>query len=346
MTLVSPFGTKAKVNCASISEYGVRLTTFEVRFHRFVLAECNTHRDFSRNSASSRAIPVEKIRNNVMEDPALPIYWGANQKGMQAAEELDAATMAQCEEIWLRARREAVDFAVLLEEMGLHKQLTNRLLEPYMWHTAIITATRFDNFFWQRCHKDAQPEMRAAADAMQLAYYTSEPKLVKNGDWHLPFTDETDWLLMRDIMVDPTDEVGLVEGMKHISAARCARVSYLNHNGQRSIQDDLTLYNRLAHGQHWSPFEHVATPCPHIELINELNDSDDMLNDKTIREFGLEVICPKTGNFRFGWEQMRKEYADENRTDFIPNLPELAHVAERMTNLAEILQEEGQTNAV
>lgn len=239
----------AKVILDSISSDGVRLTTMEVTFHRFVLAEFNTHRVFSRNSASSRAIPVAKMLARVEEDPAWPLSWPEEQKGMQGGGPLSFELQAGAFEVWDHARKSAIASAKNLVEIGLHKSVVNRLLEPFLWHTVIVSSTEWQNFFAQRCSPLAQPEIKAVADLMKAAYAESSPTLVKDGGWHTPYIqdDELDWSPEKKQMV---------------SAARCARVSYLTHDGVRDPQEDLELFNRLVRADpgHWSPLEHVATP--------------------------------------------------------------------------------------
>jgi hypothetical protein len=311
--------TSAKVILDSISPDGTRLVTVEATFHRFILAELNTHRVFSRNAASSRAIPVERMLQRVTDDPAMPVKWGMNQAGMQAGDELTGSNLDNAATEWILARNDAVKHAHYLGTLfSLHKQWTNRLIEPWQWCTDIITTTDFDNMFWQRCHKDAQPEFKALADAIQLAYYRSEPTPLQPGEWHLPYIKDVDW-----------DDAGKMQDgnqleiLKQVSVARCARVSYLNHDGQRALPGDLRLFNFLRGSGHWSPFEHVATPCDHQALIDNLHKS-----------FGehspIAAVCKLTGNFRRGFHQYRKDFKDENRTRFIPNLPELQDVAERL----------------
>lgn len=262
--------TSAKVIKDSLSPLGVRLTTIEVVIHRFVLAEFNTHRMFSRNSASSRAIPVAKQLLRLEADPAIPVVWPAEQAGMQGGDALegDAAVFAQ--EAWLAARDSAVSHANHLQSLGVHKSVTNRLLEPFMWHTVIVSATDWDNFWAQRCSALAQPEIRVAAEAMRDAYQASEPVPVAFGDWHLPYVhsdEHADW----DITT-----------LRRVSAARCARVSYLTHDGKRDAAVDVDLFNKLvsARPMHASPLEHVATPA--------------------------RLIDPPAGNFT-GWAQLRHE---------------------------------------
>ncbi len=300
----------AQIVCDSVSPNGVRLTTFVATFHRFVLAEMNTHRVFSRNSASSRAIPAAKIMRRVENDIAWPVHWGAEKPGMQSGEALDRQDEEKAVSSWQFASADALDTAKNLLDIGLHKSLVNRLLEPYMWHTAIITAVDFDNFFWQRCDEAAQPEMKAVADAMQLAYFKSQPNpLPTVTGWHLPFISE-----------EELDGLHL-EACKQISVARCARVSYLQHDGTRDFRKDIELYDKLVKGSHWSPFEHVATPCTHAKAIWQFNQHNHA-------EPALQVTCKMAGNFGTGWHQYRKFFGNENRTGFVPNLPELQGGAE------------------
>ncbi len=243
----------ARVLLDSISPAGVRLTTLEVTFPRFVLAELNTHRTFSRNSASSRAIPTGKLLERVENDPVLPIEWGRNQAGMSASDLLTEAEAEQARQAWLGARDAAVAYARRLLELKVHKQELNRLLEPFLWHTVIVSATEWENFFELRCAPNAQPEIREAALRMRKALEQSRPREVLAGEWHLP------------LVFDDERELG-VQTRKRISAARCARVSYLTHEGKRELEKDLELYERLKSDRHWSPFEHVATPAPDAEF--------------------------------------------------------------------------------
>ena len=219
----------AKIITDSVSEAGDRLTTMEVTFPRMVLAEFNTHRVFSRNSASSRAIPVEKQLQRILDDPFIPVWWGRRQSGMQADHELEGQDLEQARAEWLAARDSAVNHVQRLLELGLHKQITNRLLEPFMWHTVIVTATEWGNFFALRANPMAQPEIRVVAEMMRDVYGESEPVLVRDGEWHLP-------------LIQPEERDGefeFSEDARKISAARCARVSYLTHDGSRDLDADL-----------------------------------------------------------------------------------------------------------
>lgn len=254
----------ARVLLDSVSPCGDRITTMEVIMHRFVLEEFNTHRAFSRNSASSRAIPVEKMIERVVIDPALPISWTTEQRGMQGGEELNADHAYSARLRWITARDNAVHYAWELHDIGVHKSVVNRLLEPFMWHTVIVTgdAEGYENFFAQRCSPLAQPELRVAATAMQDAWFASNPRKLNYGEWHMP--------LLQPDELDFYGALGedMEEQRKKVSAARCARVSYLTHEGRRDIAEDLKLYDRLVSAEppHWAPLEHVCTPD---EVIGE-----------------------------------------------------------------------------
>jgi thymidylate synthase ThyX len=243
----------ARILADSVSPAGDRVTTMEITYPRMVHAEFMTHRVFSRNAASSRAIPVKKTIERVKTNPAMPAEWGTNQKGMQAGEPLDAHAAAKAEEAWLAARDSAVEHAEQLLSMGLHKQVVNRVLEPFTWITVIVTGTDWDGFFKQRAtiHSPlADPTLRVIADMMHARYQASVPTpLGAAGQWHAPFIDEHD------------AELGLLDRLK-VSAARCARVSYLTHDGRRDHADDLRLFNDLVTNGHWSPLEHVCTFQP------------------------------------------------------------------------------------
>jgi thymidylate synthase ThyX len=320
----------AKVILDSVNESGHRLTTLEVVMHRFVLAEFNTHRVLSRNSASSRAIPYEKTRQRVMDNIAYPVRWVSEQKGMQGGDELNLVGRTQADAAWTEARDSAVQHADILFKLGVHKSLVNRLLEPFMWHTAVVTATEWDNMFWQRCHPDAQLEMKAVADAMQVALYSFKPTPMIHGMWHMPYVDASsyktqDWADAVEIAKSESADAGAsysptLEILRQVSVARCARVSYLTQDGVRDMNLDLELYRRLLGSGHWSPFEHVATPVK--------GEKYNMSHHPSQEDRAIEVFhgC---GNY-LGWKQFRKTFQGENRQDFLPNLPELAQQRMRM----------------
>lgn len=315
-------GFSAKVLRDSVSLDGVRLTTMEVTYPRIIHAEFMTHRVFSRNSASSRAIPVKKMLERVENDPFEPVWWGENQKGMQAEVELSnendrfdwvgdkpdksgvySSPRSRAREQWNVARQHAIEVVKRMQEpdVNLHKQIANRLLEPWLWHTVICTSTEWDNFWGLRCHKDAQPEIRYIAEMMRKVYDAGELSPVDYGDWHLP-------------LVQPDEEFDLhVNGMTisdicKVSAGRCARVSYLTHDGKRDPKADIELCERLVSSGHMSPLEHVARPMTRDDVERELLSRPGV---NGIDKLDLDPKHQFCSNFR-GWVQMRKEIPNEN----------------------------------
>ncbi len=229
----------------------------------------------------------------VQDDPFIPIHWGKNQKGMQAHEEFSEYEQTGLKLQWLRARDQAVFAAESLLQIGVHKQITNRLLEPFLWQTVIVTATEWDNWEALRRHPDAQPEIKRAADLMSEARSASTPFPLYCGEWHLPLTPELD-----DVIAHRRE--GDIEAIdwaywKKVSVGRCARVSYLTHDGKRDPEADIVLGERLRIGGHMSPFEHVARPMQYGL-------------DLSIDEHLAAKFC---GNFR-GWVQYRKELPFED----------------------------------
>lgn len=242
----------AKVVADSANMWGQRITTMELQYPRFIHAEFMTHRVFSRNAASSRAIPVAKMIEQVRRDPAMPIHWGKNQPGMQAREELADTTDARQQ--WQMAARMAADRAEAMAAIGLHKQICNRVLEPFQLMRTIVTATDWENFFHLRDHDAAQPEIRALAVAMKRAMSLRKPKIIfdHEGGWHLPY------------VLPEEREIYVPDVLLKLSTARCARVSYLTHDGEKpDPQKDIELYERLVGSApiHASPAEHQATPA-------------------------------------------------------------------------------------
>ena len=241
----------AKVISDSIAG-GVRLTTLQLEYPRFIHSEFMTHRMFSRNSSSSRAIPIAKMVRQVRYSPAKPIHWGKNEPGMQASQIIDAAINA--DDTWCKAASAAAGYAEYMAEQGLHKQVVNRVLEPFQIMHAVVTATEWDNFFAQRLHPDAQPEIQELAKVMKAAMDESSPRVLVPGEWHLPYVARYDDDGNPSYYDDPTNAC-------LISAARCARVSYLNHDKtEPDAEKDLALAKKLLAAGHMSPFEHQAKP--------------------------------------------------------------------------------------
>ena len=290
----------AKVIADSISPEGIRLTTMQLRYPRFIHAEFMTHRVFSRNASSSRAIPVKKMIEDLRRDPAMPIYWGSNKPGMQAGAELNDVAVRLCQATWLEGVEAAIHYAEEMMGLGLHKQIANRILEPWAHINVVVTATEWANFYALRRHEDAQPEIKALADAMWDAQQASRPEPLETGSWHQPFVTGED--------VDPacehqTEDMGYVEVLNRISVARCARVSYLTHDGrQTTVEEDLALYDRLVGSQplHASPAEHQATPDKSHTKILQGGDGEFTWDTPELH-----------GNLR-GWIQYRKTLPHEN----------------------------------
>lgn len=274
----------AKVIADSIAS-GVRLTTLEVTMPRIVLAEFNTHRMFSRNSASSRAIPVEKRIVAVRENPFVPDAFGLNKPGMQAGDAVAEAEAVHGYRIWNRARLSAIECAKELAELNIHKQWVNRLLEPFSWTTVVVTATEWENYFNLRISSLAQPEIRKVSELMRDAMDASEPKHLDVCGWHLPYVrldDENEVITDDDFFERPISDT-----LALISAARCARVSYLTHDGKRDVRADIKLAQSLSANRHMSPFEHVAQVSYHHPDFKW------------------------SSNFRAPWLQLRKTMAGE-----------------------------------
>lgn len=272
----------AKVICDSFNELlSTRLTTMELHYPRFIHAEFMTHRVFSRNASSSRAIPVTRQMEMIQQDTAMPIHWGKNQPGMQATEEFNYADQQGMEILWNKARDYALEVAGKMVEMGAHKQIVNRILEPFSHIRVLVSSTDWNNFFALRDHPDAQPEIRELAIQMKEALTASIPTAVRPGMWHLPYITEADWdavleylqqgRITRDIPPMAERHATLCA----ISAARCARVSYLNHEGKTTTMDeDLKLYFRLvqANPPHMSPCEHQAKAMSNRGLFQNFRD--------------------------------------------------------------------------
>jgi thymidylate synthase ThyX len=290
---------EAKIIADSVSSEGIRLTTFQLRYPRFIHAEVMTHRVFSRNASSSRAVPVERLIADIEQDPAMPIHWGKNQKGMQAYEELSDTALAIAQNTWKEAMWLAVGQARRLAGVQAHKQLVNRVLEPFAHINVVLTATDFANFYALRCHPYAQPEIQILANEMRLAQDISVPRKLKPLEWHTPYYGDGTWIQnqnrteecgeMRDVLNNT-----LIDALK-VSTARCARVSYKTFEGKYStVQDDIALCNKLLADKplHASPAEHQATPDEQW-LMGQWYHPD------------------QHGNFR-GWRQHRKLLACEH----------------------------------
>lgn len=247
---------KAKVITDSVSPAGIRLTTLELEFPRFILAEISKHRVFSMSAQSTRAVPVNKFITMVNETPFIPAEFGRNQSGMQSTEPLSLAEQEIARNIWIESSQSARVCAEKLRDLQVHKQFCGRILEPYLWQKTVITATEFDNFFSLRLHKDAQPELRVLAEKMKAAMNASTPKKLWPEEWHLPYVKQND---AGGLYTDDDCVMTLEDALKY-SAAKCASQSYRTES--LSLERGLAIYQKLVESEpfHSVPCEHQATP--------------------------------------------------------------------------------------
>jgi Predicted alternative thymidylate synthase len=265
----------ATIIADSVSDIGVRNTTFQVEAPRFLLAEINTHRVLAKSAASSRAIPVKKRIEMVKTDPFIPDVFGKNKPGMQATEQLDEYSAGLALDVWHMGIDYAVEIAEKLEMLGTHKQLANRVLEPFVFYTGVMSGTEWDNFWHLRIHPDAQPEFDELAKTMKRVLDASVPK---RSQYHLPYTD------------DCHPNMPLSDRFM-VSAARCARVSYKSlKTGVSSAPDeDIALCDDLIKRGHLSPFDHPAT-------------ADEVYFD---REDNVRWCSPRLHKHLYGWMPYR-----------------------------------------
>jgi thymidylate synthase ThyX len=262
---------------------GARIVSMQLTYPRIILAELNTHRAFSRSTASSRAIPFQKMAQAVSDNPFYPVQMGQNQKGMKAKMEIDPEKMEFARAGWERGSIECLRYADALHQLGVHKQVVNRMLEPWTYVTSIVTSTEWNNFFALRAHEDAQPEFQVLAYRMLEAFLESDgtdSDIFDDVEWHIPFFRHPD-LTTEESSLTLQDQI-------KIAVARCARISYNNFNGTINIKDDIRLHDDLVANGHMSPLEHVAF-C----------DTDTRVH----RSYG---------NFK-GWVPYRKTIPNENR---------------------------------
>lgn len=235
-------------------ENGIRLTTFQLSYWRAIHSEMMTHRVFSRNASSSRAIPVAKLAQKALDEMVYPLRWGMNQTGMQASQQnLEGEELEEAKAIWDNMAHVCADGVKRLAELGLHKQHCNRALEWFSDIHVVLSATELDNFYELRDHEAAQPEIEELAKAMKDAQSNSSPSVLKVGDWHLPY------------ILEKEKGKFSIEDLVKISSSRCARVSYLKHDGTKpNFEDDLSLYSKLVGSKpyHCSPLEHASLCMP------------------------------------------------------------------------------------
>lgn len=294
---------EVRLELDSVGPSGKRLSTWVLKYHRYIHSEVMTHRCWARNAASTRSIPAAKFRKAVEDDPAMPVYWGKHQSGMQAEGELDGDALAAAKRVWLDAAEEMTAVHRTFENLKLHKQVANRILEPWAHITIIATATEFGGWFKLRDHRMAQPEIRELAHQMRELYRASTPRALKEAEWHLPLLPDRK---------DLEAEYPLRDLLK-ISTGRVARVSYLTHDGQREPVKDIELHDRLLNTGndpgHFSPFEHIA------QALSQQEWNERCLNEYREACRGMRCFNPmKLGNL-IGWNQYRKWIAEERNLD-------------------------------
>lgn len=328
---------RATIVADSITSWGQRLTTIKAEHHRPILAETNTHRVITKSSASSRAIPVLKQLRKFEDDPAFPIVWASEQKGMQGGPPLEGRDLEDAVALFERIQgytameiRDYVETHPINDEPGaeddsvrLHKSWLNRPLEFAQWHTALWTATSWENFFHQRLDAAAMPEFRLLAESVRDALDVSTPRLLQPGEYHLPFVwddrEVEEWCIDRARRftegTDTKAEDWAVQLQKQVSVARCARTSYETQDGKRDPGEDVKLYStRLAvdDPMHAAPMEHVATPAlwnqRTIDLIkvNGRLEVARLESEQELEVPHLRLLLPTVGNF-VGWQQHRLE---------------------------------------
>jgi hypothetical protein len=258
---------------------GIRLTTIQLRYPRMVHADFMTHRLFSRNGRSSRAVPFSVL---VKEEPYVPFFM-KNQPGMVATEGMSIVERKAAEMIWLEAAKHCQMAAQKLADLKVHKQWVNRMLEWFGYIDVLVTSTEWNNFFALRDEMGAQPEIQDIAVAIKKAMTESNPQILNPGVWHLPYIEEEDHFNYD------------TETLKKISVARCARLTIKPFDGDGSIEKELKRYSLLMESRpvHASPAEHIATP-------------DVWLNVDTYHETGKWKYEHEHGNFT-GWRQFRKQ---------------------------------------
>lgn len=298
----------AKVILASKPTNGAPpIITMHWRYPRPIHGEVMTHRKFSRNARSSRAVPVAKMLKEIRETPFIPWHWGKNQKGMQASQECDERVKLhpelgagfEREEAWLRACDQALEHAAAFSEAGYHKQIVNRLLEPFSWIDTLITSTSWANFFHLRDHKDAEPHFRDLAVLVKEAIAGAEYQTLEPGEWHVPYITEND----RDVVCFDHNAGPNTQAywalLQKLSVARCARISYAPFDGDGSIRKEMERYDMLVGSSplHASPAEHQATPAERFANAEGW------------------VASGLAGNFGPGWIQFRKTLDGEYVSD-------------------------------
>lgn len=301
-----------KIIADSISIDDGRITTFQLDYPRFIHSELMTHRVFSRNAASSRAIPIDAVINLVATNSAKPIHWGKNQGGMQAKEELDQPNKVRVQSLWQEAADGATYIATQMKEQGAHKQIVNRILEPFQIIRVLVTATEFDNWFYLRYHADAQPEIAKLAELMYEVYTQNSPELLSPGEWHTPFVEHKRNVVGVLEYWSNNAQLSKDEALK-VSSSCCAQVSY--RKSDDSLEKAEMVFKRLIESKpcHASPTEHQATPMKRISF--DCNAASPFTWEEGVTHMD-KTYTLWSGNFK-EWIQHRQLIPNNVCTDFV-----------------------------
>ena len=322
-------GISARIVAHSKSAYsGTEVVTWEYEAPKCILAELNTHRMFSRNAQSSRAVPVKKVIEQIRNNPVTPIHWGSNQAGMVAGEEIeeriemwegrDACSYTLNRgDAWYHTACLSADAMEAFDKAGYHKQIVNRIGEAFTFVRGVITATEFDNFFHLRIHPAADPFIQELARCMYEAYKLSEPEVLYEGEWHVPYVETVRDEESRKYL-SPPDDMGYqfyisAGRAKQVSAAGTAQVSFRKLDLSDETVD--RVYSRLVDDEtpHASCVEHQATPV-NYEPNPEGQGHWEANADKLHFVKGLSHLDREgnlwSGNFK-SWIQNRKLIPNE-----------------------------------
>lgn len=263
VTIEGKNGISVKVIADSVNSLGNRMTTLEIVYGRVIHSEVMTHRMLSKNSQSSRAVPLTRALEYLQNMSFVPVWWGKNQSGMSAKEELTGNDLINAKQKWEKCKSLVMEMVRELGETNLHKQIAARPLEAFQMHKTVISGTEWSNLLWLRDHEDAQPEFAELAKCIREAFQKSIPIFLNPGEWHLPYVEtkiETIGDSTRIAYFDTDGNEIDLETAKKISASCCAQVSYRKLD--ESVEKAIDIFNKLFSGSriHASPVEHQATP--------------------------------------------------------------------------------------
>lgn len=327
----------ATVIADSICDTGTRITTFELEYPRIIHSEFMTHRQLSKNSSSSRAIPTKSMLKMVRENAAFPAHWGKNQSGMQAFETNDAMIRIEASELdengnevpkileftalewWNMAAESAAMYAEAFADAEYHKQICNRLTEPFQYMKVVCTATQYGNFYTLRIHEMADPTIHMLAVTMYTALMSSTPKKLVAGEWHTPYYQEGFW----SELSDGKDSYGsTLDEALAISMSCCAQSSYRKLDDSlekaNSVKTKLNIGEERDGPAHASPTEHQATPMETPAFTMELFKT---CGENWRWEDGVTHMTRNgdfwSGNFKH-WIQHRQLIVNHDAEEYVP----------------------------